>query len=48
MSAKSAPQVISIKDEYTFRFSGFLMTGLCKSLGNSSFQMIPLTAPPIF
>ena len=48
MSAKLAPQVVSIKDEYFFRFSDFLITGLCKSLGNSLFKMISLTVPPVF
>ena len=29
ISAKSAPQILSIKYEYTFRFSNFLIIGLC-------------------
>ena len=36
-SARSAPQILSIKDECTFRFSNFLLIGLYNYLANSSF-----------
>ena len=29
MSAKSAPRIMYIKDEYTFHFSNFLIIDLC-------------------
>ena len=32
-------QLLPIKDEYTFRFSNFLMIGLCSSSTNSLFSM---------
>ena len=35
ISARSAPQVLSIKVECTFSFLNFLITGLCKSSANS-------------
>ena len=35
ISARSAPQISSIKDDYTFRFSYILVTGLCNSSANS-------------
>ena len=31
ISARSGPQVLSLKDEYTFCFSNFLIVGLCYS-----------------
>ena len=42
ISAKSAPQIFSIKDECPFRFSNFLIIGLCNSLANSWFDIISL------
>ena len=47
ISAKSAPQILSIKDDCTFLFSNFLITALCSSSASSLFCMISyLTAPP--
>ena len=44
---KSAPQISSIKDECTFHFSDFLITGLSNSSVNSWFEIISrLAAPP--
>ena len=37
VSARSGPQILSLKDEYTFRFSNFLMIGLCNFSANSWF-----------
>ena len=34
MSARSAPQQLSLKNEYSFRYSNFLMIGLCHSSAN--------------
>ena len=34
ISARSGPQVLSLKDEYTFCFSNFLIVGLCYSSAN--------------
>ena len=45
ISARSAPQVLSLKDEYTFRFSNFLVIGLCNSSANCCSDIIsPLIA----
>ena len=35
ISTRSAPQIMSIKDECTFLFSNFLIIGLCNSSANS-------------
>ena len=35
ISARSLPQILSIKGEYTFQFSNFLIIGLCNSLAKS-------------
>ena len=47
ISTRSAPQItLSLKDEYTFRFSDFLIIGLCNSSANSWFGITQfLTAP---
>ena len=37
--------MLSIKDEYTFRFSNFLIIGLCNSSANSWFDIISLLTP---
>ena len=43
MSTRSAPKILLIKDEYSFRFSIFLIIGLC----NSWFDIFSfLTEPP--
>ena len=35
ISAKSTPHILSLKDEYTFLFFKFLITGLCNSLADN-------------
>ena len=39
ISARSVPQILSLKREYTFHFSNVLITGLCNSLSISWFVM---------
>ena len=34
LTVGSASQILSIKDDYTLRFSNFLIIGLCNSLAN--------------
>ena len=47
ISSRSAPQILSIKDDCTFLFSNVLIIGLCNSSANSSFCIIYfLIAPP--
>ena len=46
ISAKSASQILSIKDECTSHFPNFLMTGLCSSSANSLFCMISFLTTP--
>ena len=47
ISARSAPQILSIKDQRTFRFSNFLIIGPCNSLTNSWFDILSfLIVPP--
>ena len=36
-----------MKDECTFRFSNFLIIGLCNSLDNSSFDIFSILIPPL-
>ena len=38
VSAKSAPQMFSVKEEYNQRFLNFLIIGLCNSSGNCWFD----------
>ena len=40
ISARSSPQILSLKDECTLRFSYFLIIGLSNSLANCSFCLI--------
>ena len=42
MSARSAPQMLSLKEEETLRFSNFLIIGLCNSSANCLFHIISL------
>ena len=42
ISARSAPQILSLKDDCTLRFSIFLIIGLCNSSANSWFDIISL------
>ena len=47
ISARSVPQILTINDDYFFRFLTFLIICLWNSLANSSFRLILiLTAPP--
>ena len=47
ISAKSAPQIIFIKDDHTFSFLNFLIIGLCNSSANFCFDINSLlTTPP--
>ena len=47
MSVRSAPQILSTKDEYTFIFLYYLITGLYNSSANSLSGIISfLIAPP--
>ena len=39
ISAKSAPQILPLKGEWTFLFLNFLIIGLCKSSANSLFEI---------
>ena len=50
MPANSAPQILSIKGECTFRFSNILIIGLCNSLAKSLFSetMPELIPVPLF
>ena len=45
-SAKSGIEILSIKDEFTFRFLTFLIFGLCNSLAN--FLLSQLIPVPLF
>ena len=45
ISGRSAPQILSLKDNYIFRFSSFLITGLCNSVANSWFGISSLITP---
>lgn len=40
--ARSAPQIFSLKDEYTFRFPNFLMISLCSFLARAWFDITAL------
>ena len=47
ISARSAVQILFIKDECTFLLSNFLIIGLCNSSANSLFDIFSfLIAPP--
>ena len=45
MLIRSAPQILSTKDEYTFRFLQFLIIGLCNSSANSLFEIFSFPKP---
>ena len=45
ISARSAPQILSLKDEYTFLFSNFLIIGLCNFSTNCWFYLISFLIP---
>ena len=42
ISAKSAPQILSLNPELTFYFLNFLIIGLCNSSANCKFCLISL------
>ena len=47
ISARSAPQILSMKHECSFLFSNFLITGLCNSSANYFLDILSfLIAPP--
>ena len=46
ISARSAPQLLSIKDECTFLFLKFLIIGLCNSSANSLFEIFSFLTVP--
>ena len=45
ISARSAPQILSLKDEYAFLFSNFLIIGLCNFSTNCWFYLISSLIP---
>ena len=45
ISERSAPQILSLKDEYAFRFSDLLLIGLCSSSAISWSGIISLLKP---
>ena len=45
ISARSAPQILSIKDECTFRFLNFVIMGLCNSSANLVFEKLSFLTP---
>ena len=42
ISARSVPQILSLKDEYTFNILNFIIIGLCHSPANSWFGISSL------
>ena len=46
ISARSVPQILYIKGEYTFRLWNFLVIGLCNSSANSWFLIFSFIAAP--
>ena len=47
ISARSAPQILTLNDEYAFLFLNFLIIGLCNSSANCSFCLILLILTPL-
>ena len=47
ISARSAPQILSIKGEYTFIFLNFLIAGLCNFSANSLLEIFPIPLPKV-
>ena len=45
ISARSAPQILSIKIECTFHFLNFPMTGLCNSSANCLSDILSILLP---
>ena len=48
ISARSAPQMLSIKDECSFHFSIFLIIGLCSCSANSLLCIISFLIADLF
>ena len=48
ISARSAPQILSIKDECNFLFLNFLIIGLCSSSANSLFDIFSCLTAKLF
>ena len=48
ISARSAPQTLSLKDGCTVPFSKFLIIGLCNSSANCWFGIISLLIAPFY
>ena len=46
MLARSAPKILSLKDECTFLFLNFLIIGLCDSSDNSLFEIFSFVIVP--
>ena len=46
ISARSATKILSLNDEYTFRFSNYVVIGLCNSPAYSWFDMFLFLAEP--
>ena len=46
ISARSVPQILFLKDNYSFRFSNFLLIGLCNSSASSWFKIFSFLMPP--
>ena len=47
ISARSAQQLLSLKDGYTFGFSNFLMVDLCNSSAYYWLDIISVLIPPL-
>ena len=45
ISARSALEILSIKDVYTFRFLNFQIIGLCNSSTNSLYEIFSFLIP---
>ena len=47
ISASSATRILSLKEEYTFRFFNFLIIDLCNSSANSLLDTISFLTSPL-
>ena len=48
ISARSAPQILSVKDERTFLLLSFLIIGLCNSSANSLLEIFSMSLLKVF
>ena len=46
MAARSTHQILTIKDEFTFIFLNFVITGLCNSSANLLSEIFSFLIPP--